>query len=125
MLSAALITVSLIVAYAIVVALTALSTFAIVSLKPGLAVEDLRLRTGYNLLQDLFWLSFSALGGYVVTAGTTEASPRLAAALLVVLLLAVIWTNKAEARQRGMIHMLLASACIMAGVAGGYTLRMK
>lgn len=125
MLSAALIFVSLVVAYVVVAALTTLSTLILVTVKPSFAVENNRLRSRYKLLQDLFWLVFSAVGGYVAVTGATEASPMIAAALLVALLLAVIWANRAEARQRGMLHMLLTSLCIMGGVAGGYLLRMK
>lgn len=125
MLSAAIITVSLIAGYTLVAALTMLATFAIAKLSPTLAVKDHRLNESYNLLQDLLWLIFSAAGGYVAVAGSTEASPPFTAAALAVIFLVVIWSNQSEARQRGLIHMLITSACIVAGIAGAYALRMK
>jgi hypothetical protein len=127
MFSVAIIIVSLIAGYTLVAALTMFATFAIAKLSPTLAIKDHRLSNSYNLLQDLLWLIFSAAGGFVAVAvaGSTGASPLFTAAALAVILLVVIWSNHSEARQRGFIHMLITSTCIVAGIAGAYVLRMK
>jgi hypothetical protein len=124
MLSAALIVVSLSIGYILVVGLVGSTTYGLAMLKPSLAVRDHRITTTFNLFQDVVWLIFSALGGYVVATGAAEASPRLAAALFAAILIFVVWRNMDEARHRGMIHMLITSSFILVGIAAGYFLHM-
>jgi hypothetical protein len=123
MLSASLITVSLILGYVVVIALIMVSTFAIVKLRPQLAVENHRLSRRYKLLQDALWFLYSALGGYIAIVAAAEASISLTAALLATILVIAFWRNPEEAQQRGLPHMLLTSACIVAGIASAYLLR--
>jgi hypothetical protein len=125
MLSAALIFISLIIGYVVVVALAGLSAFAITSYMPAFAVQNGRLSTSYNLLLDLMWLLYSFLGGYIAAAGAAEASPHIAAGLLALALIGVMWTGLAEARQRGLIHLFISTACVVAGIAAGYIFRMQ
>jgi len=123
MLSAALITVSLIIGYVVVIALTMVSIFTIAKLHPHFVVKNHRLRARYKLLQDIFWFGFALIGGYVAIMAAAEASTSLTSALLVVILLIALWKNSEETKQRGLPHMLLASASIVAGIGAAYAIR--
>jgi hypothetical protein len=125
MLSAALMTVSLLAAYLLVVGLMSAATFGLLATKPDLAVTRYRLRNSYKTLQDALWLIFSACGGYVIAFVCASAAPQVTAIALAVALVSLIWTGKAEASQRGLIHSAVASICVVAGVSLGYMLRVK
>ena len=125
MFSLAVTTISLVAGYAIVAGLIALTTFGLASMMPILAVANGRLRGGYKLLTMILWLIFSALGAYVACTIATMASPRNAAAALAIVLLIVVWRNKSETKQTGLLAMLGLSLCIIAGVAAGFVLRTK
>jgi hypothetical protein len=124
MLSTALIIVSLILGYVVVAALTMVSTFAIASLNSSFVVDGHRLRTRYKLLQDALWTLSSGIGGYLALLAAREASLALTAILLAAVLLFVLWKNSEETRQIGLLHMLLMSACIVAGIAVAYIIRV-
>ncbi|MDE1177864.1 MAG: hypothetical protein PW789_14895 [Edaphobacter sp.] len=125
MLSAALILVSFLMGYIVVVSLIAFSNFVIPTYLRTFAVRNNQLSTGYKLLQDLLWLVCSLIGGYIVVAGSIEARPRITAILLAVALLIVMWRNMSEVRQRGLFHMMLSSLGIIIGVAGAYLLQLS
>ena len=99
------------------------SAFAVASMSPRMVVDNHRLRTPYKLLQDLLWLPSTALGSYLAVWIASNAHPALAAVLLAGILIRVLWNNSDEARQRGLMHMLLSSVSIIAGVGLGYLLR--
>jgi len=124
MLSAALIIVSLILGYVVVAALTMVSTFTVIRLQPRFVVESHRLRTRYKLLQDFLWVISSGIGGYLALLAAHEASLLATATLLSALLLFALWTNGEETRQLGLLHMLLKSACVIAGIAVAYIIRV-
>ncbi|MBS1800900.1 MAG: hypothetical protein JSS95_13880 [Acidobacteria bacterium] len=124
MLTAALIVVSLVLGYVVTVALSMVSTFAIVHFRRGLVVQDRRLRTRYKLLQDLLWIVYSAVGGYLALLAANHAPLPLTAMLLAAILILVLWKNSQETRQVGLLYMLLTSACIIAGIAAAYMLRI-
>jgi hypothetical protein len=123
MLSAALIIVSLILGYVVTVALSMVSTFAIVHLRRSIVLDDNRLSTRYKLLQDLLWVLCSAIGGYLALLVAQHASLLLTAALLAAILIFMLWKNSAETRQVGLLYMLLTSACIVIGIASAYFIR--
>ena len=125
MLSASLITVALILGYTVAVALMMLSVFGIAGTRPRLAVDNYRVRIRYKLLQDLLWIVYAGLGAYLSVWVAADAHPSLTAALLAAILIGVLWKNPEEARQTGLLHMLLSSACILAGIAVGYALGMR
>jgi hypothetical protein len=120
MLSAALITVSLILGYLVVIAFTMASVFTIATLHPHFPVENHRLRKRYKLLQSILWFVFAFIGGYMAIRAAAEASPLLASGLLAVILVFALWSNPTESKQRGLLHMLLASASIVAGISAAY-----
>ena len=123
MLSAALITVSLILGYLVVIAFTMVSVFTIATLHPHFPVENYRLRTRYKLLQSMLWFVFAFIGGYLAILAAAEASTLLTSGLLAVILVIALWRNPSEAKQRGLLHMLLASASIVAGISAAYAIR--
>ncbi|HEY8997068.1 MAG TPA: hypothetical protein VIM60_04185 [Edaphobacter sp.] len=125
MFSAALIFVSLCISYLLVIGTVGLTTYGVAVMSPSLAVSNRRLTLFYNFFQDIVWLAASIVGGFVVTTGAAEASPRMAAAILGLILLFVVWRNMSEARERGMIHMLLTSIFIVAGIYEGYSLHLR
>lgn len=125
MFSAALIFVSLCIGYLLVVGLVGLTTYGIAVMQPGLAVRNRRVTLLFNLLQCIIWLIASTLGGFIVATGTAEASPRVAVGALALILLFVVWRNMNEARERGMILMLLTSIFIVAGICEGYSLHLR
>lgn len=125
MLSVSLLVVALVFGYVAVIALMLASTFAIVGLRPALAVENYRLRSPYKLFQDLLWLLFSCIGGYLVAWVATGANPLLAAALLAVIFIRTLWLNHGEAEQNGLIHVLVSSSCIVVGAVAGYAIEMR
>jgi surface polysaccharide O-acyltransferase-like enzyme len=125
MFSLAVITISLVAGYAIVVGLISLASFGLASAQPRFAVTDQRLRKTYKLLLMVLWFIFSAVGAYVATAIASVASPRNAVVLLSAVLIVAVWRNKTEARQLGLISLLLVSVCIVAGATAGYLLEMR
>ena len=125
MFSAALIFVSLCIGYLLVIGLVGLTTYGIAVMTPSLAVRNRRVTLFFNFLQDIIWLGASILGGFVVATGAAEASPRMAVAVLALFLLFVVWRNMSEARERGLIHMLLTSILIIAGIYEGYSLHLR
>ncbi len=122
MLSAALITVSLILGYLVVIAFTMVSDFTIATLDPHFAVANHRLRTRYKLLQSILWFVFAFIGGYMAIRAAAEASGLLASGLLAVILAFVLWSNPPESKQRGLFHMLLACAANIVGISAAYAI---
>ena len=125
MISASLITVSLILGYVIAVGLSMVFVFGVVRMMPSLVHQDHRLRGIYLLLQDCMWFVCAALAGYASSWIAAESSsPWVGASLLGAVLVWAMWRNTEEVMQRGLIHMLLASACACAGVAVGFSLHL-
>ena len=126
MISASLIAVSLILGYVIAVGLSLVFVFGLVWMWPSLVRRDHRLRGGYLLVQDGIWFVCAAIAGYASSWIAAESSsPWVGAALLSVVLVWAMWRNIEEVMQRGLIHMLLASACACAGVAAGFSLHLR
>jgi NADH:ubiquinone oxidoreductase subunit 6 (subunit J) len=125
MISATLIVVSLILGYVIAVGLSMMFVFGVVRIWPSLVRQNHRLTGIYLLLQDVVWFVIAAVAGYAASWVAAESStPWVGAALLGVVLVVAMWRNIEEVMQRGLIHMLLASGCVLAGVAAGFWLHL-
>ncbi|MDE3104271.1 MAG: hypothetical protein KGK08_03765 [Acidobacteriota bacterium] len=110
--------------YLVTVGLVMLTTFGLVTTVPQFAVQQHRLRSGYQWTYALLWLLCVSLGVAVAALlGTVmEVRPRPVAALLAVSLVGVLWWNGWEARQRGLAHQILLSLLTAAGAAAGLVL---
>jgi hypothetical protein len=121
MISITLIAVSLILGYVIAVGLSMVFVFGVVRMLPSLVRQDHRLSGIYLLLHDGIWFVSAAVAGYAASWVAVESSaPWGGATLLGVVLVVAMWRNTEEVMQRGLIHMLLASGCAVAGVATGF-----
>jgi hypothetical protein len=125
MLTVSLIVVSVILGYLLAVASSMVTTFVVARQWPGFAVRDHRMRNLYLLLQDALWLPSGAAAGYAASWLVAGSMPWLAATILAVTVIAAMWRNTEEVMQRGLVHMLLASACVAFGVGIGFALHLR
>ncbi len=125
MLSLIVITAALAAGYLIAVGLSLITTFGIGSAFPGLVMENYHVRGRYKLLQDGIWLICTAVAGYVTSLIADGKSPLLVGGLLTGILVAVVWINNWEVRQRGMAHQILMSVAAVAGVTIGFLLHVE
>jgi hypothetical protein len=110
----------LLVGYTIVIACFLVATMGIASAAPNFAVEQYRIRNAYKLVQALLWLVCTFAGAFAAALLIDGIYPVISASLLAAGLIAVLWRNSWEARQRGLPHQLLMSAMSAAGVALGF-----
>ena len=118
------ISLALFVGYAFTVVLTMAATFGITLASPAFVAKENRIQTSYKYTQDAVWLVCSTAGGYAAAMvnGPTYAyivGPGLAAVLI-----AILWINAWEMRQRGLGHQLLMSLAAAIGVSVGFLLRL-
>lgn len=112
----------LLVGYSVAVAIFLVVTLGLASAAPRFAVQEYRLRTGYKLLQEILWTGCTSLGGFAAALVVGGIYTLGAAALLSALLIAVLWKNSWEARQRGLAHQLLMSMATVTGVGFGFVM---
>ena len=112
----------LLLGYTLAVGSFLVVTLGIASAAPAFAVREYRIRTRYKLLQDVLWLGCTFFAGFAAAALVGEFYPVIVDLLLTAGLVAVLWMNAWEARQRGLPHQILMSMVTAAGVATGFIL---
>jgi hypothetical protein len=116
---------ALFLGYAVTVALSMAVTFGITAVSPGFVAKNNRINRGYKYAQDAVWLVCTIAGGYVASLVHGESHAWVVGSGLVAILVAVLWMNVWEMRQRGLGHQLLMSAGSAAGVAVGFMLHLR
>ena len=112
----------LLLGYTLAVGSFLVATMGIASAAPAFAVREYRIATGYKLLQSALWLGCTFLGGLAAALLVGDFYPVIEAVLLAAELIAVLWMNTWEARQRGLPHQILMSVMTVAGVTLGFLL---
>jgi hypothetical protein len=116
---------ALFLGYAVAVALAMAATFSITAVSPGFVSKNNRIRKEYKFVQDAVWLVCAMAGGYVSALVNGESHSLLVGSGLVAILVAVLWMNVWEMRQRGLGHQLVMSAGSAVGVAVGFIIHLK
>jgi hypothetical protein len=115
---------ALFLGYLVAVALLMAATFAITAASPGFVLKEYRIKRGYKYLQDGVWLVCATAGGYVAAVMNGPSHSLLAGGALAAILIAVLWMNVWEMRQRGLGHQISMSLASLAGVAAGFLLHL-
>jgi hypothetical protein len=116
---------ALFLGYGVAVALSMAATFGITAVSPNFVAKNNRIRPGYKFMQDGVWLVCAIAGGYVAALVNGASHSLLVGSGLVAILVAVLWMNAWEMRQRGLGHQLVMSAGSAAGVAIGFMLHLR
>jgi len=116
---------ALFLGYAVAVALSMAATFGITAVSRDFVSKDNRIRRGYKYTQDAVWLVCAMAGGYVASLVNGESHSWLVGSGLVAILVAVLWTNAWEMRQRGLGYQLVMSFVSAVGVAIGFSLHLR
>lgn len=122
MISLVILAAALVVGYLVTVACSLVVTMAIGSAAPRFVTANSRMRKEYKLAQDVVWMLCAMVGSYVTSRIAGDTAPWLGGAVLSAVLIALLWWNTWEARQRGMAHQILISVLSVCGVATGYYL---
>jgi drug/metabolite transporter (DMT)-like permease len=116
---------ALFLGYAVAVALSMAATFGISKVSPGFVSNNNRIRREYKFVQDAVWLVCAMAGGYVAALVNGESHSLLVGSGLAAILIAVLWMNVWEMRQRGLGHQLVMSAGSAAGVTVGFLIHLR
>ena len=116
---------ALFLGYAVAVALSMAATFGITAVSPNFVSKNNRINRGYKYTQDAVWLVCAMAGGYVASLVNGESHSWLVGSGLVAILVAVLWMNAWEMRQRGLGHQLVMSFVSAVGVAIGFSLHLR
>jgi len=116
---------ALFLGYAVAVALSMAATFGITAVSPNFVAANNRIRKSYKYTQDAVWLVCAVAGGYVASLVNGESHEWLVGSGLVFILIAVLWMNVWEMRQRGLGHQLVMSFVSAVGVAIGFVLHLR
>jgi len=116
---------ALFLGYAVAVALSMAATFGITAVSPNFVAANNRIRRSYKYTQEAVWLVCAMAGGYVASLVNGEAHEWLVGSGLVTILVAVLWMNAWEMRQRGLGHQLVMSFVSAAGVAIGFLIHLR
>ena len=116
---------ALFLGYTVAVALAMAATFGITAVSPTFVATNNRIRRGYKYTQDAVWLVCAIAGGYVASLVNGESHEWLVGSGLVAILIAVLWMNAWEMRQRGLGHQLAMSFVSAVGVAIGFLIHLR
>jgi hypothetical protein len=122
MITGTLILVAVLLGYVMTVGCSLVATFGLASASPDFVTREHRLTAGYKRVQALIWGACATAGGFVTCAVAQGTREWEVAVLLIASLIAVLWFNTWEARQRGMAHQILMSLVSILGVIVGYGL---
>ena len=120
-----LIAAALALGYAVAVGLSMAATFGITAVSPHFVSKNNRIKREYKFVQDAVWLVCAMAGGYVAALVNGESHSLLVGSGLVTILVAVLWMNVWEMRQRGLGHQIVMSAGSAAGVAAGFMIHLR
>jgi len=115
---------ALLLGYVVAVGLTFALTMGITPVAPAMVTRESYLTGTYKLLQDLLWLLCSAAGAYAAGLLAGGVMPWVLQASLAAILIAMMWRNDAEIRQRGLGHTILSTVLVLTGVLVGYRLAL-
>jgi|ERR1700692_475004 hypothetical protein len=116
---------ALFLGYAVVVALWMAATFGISAVSRDFVSKNHRINRGYKYAQDAVWLVCAIAGGYVASLVNGESHRWLVGSGLVAIVVAVLWMNVWEMRQRGLGHQLVLSLVSAVGVAIGFLIHLR
>jgi hypothetical protein len=116
---------ALFLGYAVAVALALAATFGITAMSRDFVSKNYRISRGYKYTQDAVWLVCAMAGGYVASLVNGESHDWLVGSGLVFILIAVLWMNVWEMRQRGLGHQLVLSFVSAVGVAIGFLIHLR
>ncbi|MCU1251214.1 MAG: hypothetical protein JWQ49_4243 [Edaphobacter sp.] len=116
---------ALFLGYAVAVALSMAATFGITAVSPNFVAANNRIRRSYKYTQDAVWLVCAVAGGYVASLVNGASHQWLVGSGLVMILIAVLWLNVWEMRQRGLGHQLVMSFVSAVGVAVGFAIHLR
>jgi hypothetical protein len=116
---------ALFLGYAVAVALAMAATFGITAMSRDFVSKNYRISRGYKYTQDAVWLVCAMAGGYVASLVNGESHDWLVGSGLVFILIAVLWMNVWEMRQRGLGHQLVLSFVSAVGVAIGFLIHLR
>jgi hypothetical protein len=124
MITGSFLVLALFVGYAVTVGLSMAATFCITTTSPNFVVKDHRIRRRYKFAQDAVWLVCTIAGGYAAALVVGETRPWLGCVGLVAVLVAVLWINAWEMRQRGLEHQIAMTIATAVGVTVGFIIRL-
>jgi hypothetical protein len=101
------------------------ATFGISAVSRDFVSKNHRINRGYKYAQDAVWLVCAMAGGYVASLVNGESHRWLVGSGLVAILVAVLWMNVWEMRQRGLGHQLVLSLVSAVGVAIGFLIHLR
>jgi hypothetical protein len=125
MITASYIALAIFVGYVVTVGLSMAATFGITAASRDFVARDYRIKTGYKYAQDGVWLVCAVAGGYVTALVNGPSHSLLVGAGLVAILVAVLWMNAWEMRQRGLGHQISLSIGAVVGVTVGFLLHLR
>jgi hypothetical protein len=110
--------------YAVTVGFTMAATFGITAALPAFATKDHRILARYKYTQEVIWLLCTAAGGYAAALINGRTYSWIVAPVLSAILIAILWINAWEMRQRGLGHQIVMSLAAIAGVSAGFFLHL-
>jgi hypothetical protein len=116
---------ALVLGYTVTVGLAMAATFGITTALPGFAAKDHRIQPGYKYVQDAIWLLCATAGGYSASLVNGQTYSWIVAPALSAVLIAILWINAWEMRQRGLGHQIVMSFAAIAGVTAGFFLHLR
>jgi len=116
---------ALFLGYTVAVVLSMAATFGITAVSPSFVADNNRIRRGYKYTQDAVWLVCAMAGGYVASLVNGQSHQWLVECGLAGILIAVLWMNAWEMRQRGLGHQLVMSFVSAVGVAIGFAIHLR
>ena len=126
MISAIFIAMALVAGWLVTVAIAATVTMAVGAAAPWFVVTDYHtVRFRFKTMEVLVWLAAATIAGFIAKWIVAEMYPWTAAALLAGVMIAVLWKNSWEARQRGLAMQILMTVASVAGVVMGFALKTK
>jgi hypothetical protein len=122
MITGTLILVAVLLGYGMAVGCSLVATFGLASASPEFVAREYRITKAYKRVQSLIWLVCTTAGGFVTCAVAQGTREWAVGSMLAAGLIAMLWLNTWEARQRGMAHQILMSLVSIVGVIAGYSL---
>jgi hypothetical protein len=101
------------------------ATFGITAASPTFVARDHRIQPSYKYAQDAIWLLCTTAGGYAAALINGRTYSWIVAPALAAILIAILWINAWEMRQRGLGHQIVMSLAAIAGVTAGFLLHLR